>query len=108
MLVLLRLAIGWHFFIEGMDKLHTPTWTSAGYLREATGPLAPRFRALAGDTLVQILAVYDLDGPISAYWIGIGRTTSTCSGITTIWTMNRTGKAAAALERVKGSRPRFL
>jgi uncharacterized membrane protein YphA (DoxX/SURF4 family) len=59
MLVLLRLAIGWHFFIEGVDKLHNPTWTSANYLREATGPLAPRFRALAGDTVVDMLTAPD-------------------------------------------------
>ena len=58
-LVLLRLAIGWHFLIEGLEKIHSvelgPTttnrpWTSEGYLREATGPLAGYFRELAGDT----------------------------------------------------------
>jgi uncharacterized membrane protein YphA (DoxX/SURF4 family) len=59
MLVFLRLAIGWHFFVEGMDKLHTLTWTSAGYLREATGPLGPKFRELAGDSLVDALSVDD-------------------------------------------------
>src|SRR5271156_3629934 len=66
MLVFLRLAIGWHFFVEGMDKLHNPTWTSAGYLREATGPLAPRFRDLAGDPLADALTVIPPDGPISS------------------------------------------
>ena len=36
-----------------MEKLHTPTWTSAGYLREATGPLAPKFRRdWPGDSLL--------------------------------------------------------
>jgi uncharacterized membrane protein YphA (DoxX/SURF4 family) len=58
-LVLLRLAIGWHFLIEGSEKLHSveigPTttnrpWSSEGYLREATGPLAAYFRELAGNT----------------------------------------------------------
>jgi uncharacterized membrane protein YphA (DoxX/SURF4 family) len=65
-LVLLRLVIGWHFLIEGLEKVEslrrwTPVswdkwtpdankaWSSAGYLREATGPLAPYFRKLAGD-----------------------------------------------------------
>lgn len=57
MLVLLRLAIAWHFFIEGMDKLHQASWTSEGYLREATGPLAPNFRELAGDRLVDRLTL---------------------------------------------------
>lgn len=47
-LVLLRLAIGWHLLVEGMDKVNDPNWTSAGYLRQAVGPLAPEFRELAG------------------------------------------------------------
>ena len=51
MLVLLRLAIGWHFFVEGMEKLNDPSWSGAGYLREAEGPLAPRFHKLAGDPI---------------------------------------------------------
>src|SRR5687768_5229550 len=56
-LVGLRLVIGWHFLVEGLDKLHSPTWSSEAYLRESTGPLAPRFRALAGDRLVDKLTV---------------------------------------------------
>jgi len=56
-LVGLRLVIGWHFLVEGLEKLHTPTWSSEAYLRESTGPLAPRFRALAGDRLVDKLTV---------------------------------------------------
>ena len=52
-LILLRLTIGWHFFAEGFHKLEGywrgPTetvvgksrpFTSAGYFREGTGPLA--------------------------------------------------------------------
>lgn len=54
-LVLLRLAIGWHFYVEGMEKLHTPGWSSEPYLREAVGPLAPTFHRLAGDRLVEKL-----------------------------------------------------
>src|SRR5260370_38816057 len=58
-LVLLRLAIGWHFFFEGWEKLDSlrtgPTttnrpFTSASYLREATGPFADYFRNQAGET----------------------------------------------------------
>ncbi len=51
-LVALRLSIGWHFLVEGIDKLSSASWTSEPYLREATGPLAPYFRELAGDRLV--------------------------------------------------------
>ncbi|MFO0969637.1 MAG: hypothetical protein U0793_29110 [Gemmataceae bacterium] len=58
-LVGLRLAIGWHFLIEAGEKLHDPAWTSEGYLRESTGPLAPYFRDLAGDSLVEQLTVSD-------------------------------------------------
>jgi uncharacterized membrane protein YphA (DoxX/SURF4 family) len=56
-LIALRLAIGWHFCIEGLDKLHSTTWSSEGYLREASGPLAPVFRGLAGDRLADKLTV---------------------------------------------------
>jgi uncharacterized membrane protein YphA (DoxX/SURF4 family) len=51
-LVLLRFVIGWHFLIEGLEKLESPTWTSEGYLREAVGPLAPKFREMAGDSVI--------------------------------------------------------
>lgn len=54
-LVLLRLTIGWHFLIEGIEKVEAPAWSSEPYLREATGPLAPTFRWMAGDTLVDRL-----------------------------------------------------
>jgi uncharacterized membrane protein YphA (DoxX/SURF4 family) len=57
-LVTLRLVIGWHFLFEGVHKLHT-TWigptetnrpfSSAGYFREAPGPLAKFFRQQIGD-----------------------------------------------------------
>jgi uncharacterized membrane protein YphA (DoxX/SURF4 family) len=49
-LVALRLAIGWHFFIEGLHKIHThqvgltatnTPWTSEGFFRAGYGPLAP-------------------------------------------------------------------
>ncbi len=58
-LVLLRLAIGWHCFVEGMDKLHNPTWSSEAYLRESVGPLAGAFRWLAGDRLLDRLVMPD-------------------------------------------------
>ena len=57
-LVLLRLAIGWHFFFEGVVKIESvdlgPTqtnrpWTSMPYLQEATGPLAPIYQGLVGN-----------------------------------------------------------
>jgi thiosulfate dehydrogenase [quinone] large subunit len=43
----LRVLIGWHFFYEGLTKLTAPSWTAAGYLKQAKGPLAESFRWLA-------------------------------------------------------------
>lgn len=52
-LVALRLAIGWHFFVEGAHKIqshregktstNTP-WTGAAFFKEGIGPAAPAFR----------------------------------------------------------------
>ena len=51
-LVTLRLAIGWHILFEGFEKRDNLVWSSEAYLREATGPLAPKFREIAGDGLI--------------------------------------------------------
>src|SRR5207253_251810 len=56
-LVALRLAIGWHCFIEGMEKISTPNWSSEGYLRESMGPLSGVYQAMAGDRLIAKLTV---------------------------------------------------
>jgi len=60
-LVALRLAIGWHCFVEGMEKIHTPNWSSEAYLREASGPLAEYYRDAAGDRLRERLDVGESD-----------------------------------------------
>lgn len=46
MIVLLRMTIGGHFLNEGMKKLE-PGFSSAGFLQNAKGPLAPFFRSFA-------------------------------------------------------------
>jgi uncharacterized membrane protein YphA (DoxX/SURF4 family) len=59
-LVLLRLAIGWHFLFEGAEKVTTyffttkPAWSSEAYLRESCAPglLGSLFRSLAGDAVL--------------------------------------------------------
>lgn len=61
LLVCLRLAIGWHFTFEAIDKLKNPAWSSEAYLRESVGPLGPYFRSLAGDRLVDQLTVGSSD-----------------------------------------------
>jgi thiosulfate dehydrogenase [quinone] large subunit len=56
-LVVLRTLVGWHFLYEGYYKAMAPAWSRAGhpfgpfssrgYLRAATGPLADVFHKLA-------------------------------------------------------------
>ncbi len=43
----LRLAVGWHFFYEGLAKLLTPTWTAATYLLLSRGIFSDFFHWLA-------------------------------------------------------------
>ena len=56
-LIALRTVIGWHFLYEAYYKITSPAWspagtplarwTSAGYLRGASGPLAGLFQRMA-------------------------------------------------------------
>ena len=48
-IVLLRVAIGWHFLYEGVAKLSKPGWSAAGFLLQSRGPAAAFFRGLAAD-----------------------------------------------------------
>jgi uncharacterized membrane protein YphA (DoxX/SURF4 family) len=62
-IVLLRIAIGWHFLFEGWEKLEGTAsgkdpFSAEVYLRNASGPLAPYFRGMIPD--VNGLALLDL------------------------------------------------
>ena len=46
-IVLLRVAIGWHFLYEGVAKLQKPSWSAAGYLQQSKGVLAELFKWMA-------------------------------------------------------------
>ena len=46
-ITVLRVLVGWHFLYEGLTKLTTPSWSAAGYLKQAKGPLAASFHAMA-------------------------------------------------------------
>lgn len=46
-ITVLRVFVGWHFLYEGIAKLTAPSWSAAGYLKQARGPLADVFRWLA-------------------------------------------------------------
>jgi thiosulfate dehydrogenase [quinone] large subunit len=66
-LVVLRTLIGWHFLYEGYTKLLHPAWglngaplapwSSAAYLKGATGPLAPVFHWLGDSSWIGSLDV---------------------------------------------------
>ncbi len=45
LLVVLRVAIGWHFFNEGRDHYFDKKWSSQGFLKIATGPFAAQAKA---------------------------------------------------------------
>jgi uncharacterized membrane protein YphA (DoxX/SURF4 family) len=65
-IVVLRLAIGLHFLSEGLDKLSgTRPFSSAGFLGNAKGPLAPLYKGLVNDPD----GYRKLDGEAAlAYW----------------------------------------
>lgn len=53
-LILMRLAIGWHFLYEGILKLYNPAWTAKGYLLSSEGIFSGFFSWLASDGLIGI------------------------------------------------------
>lgn len=46
-LVLLRLAIGWHFLYEGLVKIINPSWSSKAYLLDSGGFMKGFFQWIA-------------------------------------------------------------
>ena len=46
-ITVLRVLVGWHFLYEGIAKLTSPSFTAAGYLKQARGPFAGIFKWLA-------------------------------------------------------------
>lgn len=46
-ITVLRVVVGWHFLYEGIAKLTSPSWSAAGYLKQARGPFAELFKWLA-------------------------------------------------------------
>jgi len=91
-LILLRTLVGWHFLYEGYTKLLHPAWSPAGtplppwssaaYLKSATGPLAPLFHWLG---TVSWIGSLDLAVAIALTAVGISLmlglfTQSGCTG----------------------------
>lgn len=71
LLVLVRVAIGWHLLYEGLWKIQsqhtTAPWSAEGYLKNATGPMRTTFREMTGDP--NDLKWLDYDA-MSAKWDG--------------------------------------
>lgn len=63
-LVILRVAVGWHFLYEGITKLLNPNWSSMGYLMDSGGLFEGMFRSMAGNpalvNVVDFLNVWGL------------------------------------------------
>ncbi len=59
----LNLVVGWHLLYEGLVKVFDPSWTSAGYLANAKGPLAEWFHNLAASPgLLQATDILNMAG----------------------------------------------
>ena len=77
-LVVLRTLIGWHFLYEGYFKLMLPGWTeaglplakwsSAGYLRVASGPFSGMFHRMAESSWLPAL---DLAVAVTLLLVGL-------------------------------------
>lgn len=64
-LVILRVAIGWHFLYEGFTKLVNPDWTSLGYLMDSEGWFEGLFLSMAGNpALLNIMDFLNIWGLI--------------------------------------------
>jgi thiosulfate dehydrogenase (quinone) large subunit len=57
-LVLLRLAIGWHFLYEGLVKVLNPAWSSKAYLLDSGGFIKGFFHWIAQHAVV--LSITDM------------------------------------------------
>lgn len=72
-MVILRLCIGWHLLVAGYVKLYPPVekaakgeWSGEGYLRASSGPLAWKFREIAGTPAIDALTINEKAIPILA------------------------------------------
>jgi uncharacterized membrane protein YphA (DoxX/SURF4 family) len=69
-LIILRVAIGWHFLYEGIVKLIDPRWTSASYLADAKWIFSGIFHSMVENTTV--LAIVDFMNIWGLILIGLG------------------------------------
>lgn len=69
-LVILRVAIGWHFLYEGLVKVMNPDWSSLGYLMDSKGLFQGFFQYIAAHAA--LLNVMDFLNQWGLILIGAG------------------------------------
>ncbi len=69
-LVILRIAVGWHFLYEGVTKVLNPNWSSIGYLLDSKGFMSDFFHSLARNAT--LLSTVDFLNEWGLVLIGLG------------------------------------
>jgi len=82
MLVILRLAIGWHFLYEGISKILNPNWSSIGFLLDSKGLFSGMFHSLAANP--DVVHSIDFLNAWGLAAIGLGLITGLLTQIATI------------------------
>ena len=84
-LVILRVAVGWHFLYEGITKLLNPNWSSLGYLMDSGGIFDGMFQSMAGNpslmNIVDFLNVWGLVLIGAGLILGLFTRVATISGM---------------------------
>jgi uncharacterized membrane protein YphA (DoxX/SURF4 family) len=81
-LFILRVVVGWHLLYEGVVKLLTPNWTSAGYLQYSRWILADFFQWVIANP--EILKVVDLLNIFGLILIGLALITGCLSRLAAV------------------------
>ena len=69
-LVILRVAIGWHFLYEGIVKILNPNWSPVGYLMDSKGVFSFFYHSLTVNQ--NVLSVVDFLNEWGLVLIGLG------------------------------------
>lgn len=84
-LTIIRMAIGWHFFYEGMTKLLDSAWTATGFLNHTTGFTSVFYHWLASSPermmWIDGLNVYGLIGIGLALVLGLWSRLASLGGV---------------------------
>lgn len=84
-LVLLRVAIGWHFLYEGVAKLLNPNWSAQPFLMDSQWLLSDFFKSLAEDPqtleIINYLNIYGLIAIGAGLILGLLTQVAMISGI---------------------------